>query len=344
MFAGLLFHQIHNTISDTFLSLTGKMLIKTGFFAIIAVLSFIAVGCDNSPASQATPTSTTIVVPTTTPVPTETPTPRPPTSTPVPTATATKVNPTPTSVPTATATTVPPTSTSVPPTATSVPAASSTSVPPTPTAISPGLTQATLTPSKDNTLYENSGGNTSNGAGEWIFAGKTKNGGLIRRAVMAFDIASAVPAGATIESVTLKLHMSKSRAGPETVKLHRLLGDWGEGASDASANEGGGTNSASGDATWKHRFFSGDDWQTLGGDFTAVASASASVAGVGDYVWSSTSQMVDDVQSWHDDPSTNAGWIVIGNESSDQTAKRFYARENSDTFKRPLLAIAFTTP
>ena len=341
MFVGFLYHQMHNTISDTFLSQTGKMLImliKAGFFAIIAVLSFIAVGCDNSPASQATPTSTTIVVPTTTPVPTETPT-----STPVPTATATKVNPTPTSVPTATATTVTPASTSVPPTATSVPAATPTSVPPTPTAISPGLAQATLTPSKDNTLYENSGGNTSNGAGEWIFAGKTKNGGLIRRAVMAFDIVSAVPAGATIESATLKLHMSKSRAGPETVKLHRLLGDWGEGASDASANEGGGTRSASGDATWKHRFFSSDDWQTLGGDFSAEASASASVAGVGDYVWSSTSQMVDDVQSWLDDPSTNAGWILIGNESSNETTKRFYSRENSDTSKRPLLAITFTT-
>ena len=60
----------------------------------------------------------------------------------------------------------------------------------------------TLEPVADTTLYESVDGNASNGAGVFSFAGRT-NRGELRRALVAFDVAAAVPTGATITSVQL---------------------------------------------------------------------------------------------------------------------------------------------
>ena len=54
--------------------------------------------------------------------------------------------------------------------------------------------------------------------------------------------------------------------------------------------------------------------QTQGGDFSATVSASQSVGAIGQYTWSSA-QMVADVQSWLDNPASNFGWLVLGDES-----------------------------
>ncbi|HEX4802243.1 MAG TPA: hypothetical protein VFV14_01960, partial [Myxococcaceae bacterium] len=43
-----------------------------------------------------------------------------------------------------------------------------------------------LNPSKDNTLYEDDSGSTSNGTGQYFFAGRTSQG-KIRRGLIAFD-------------------------------------------------------------------------------------------------------------------------------------------------------------
>ena len=118
---------------------------------------------------------------------------------------------------------------------------------------------------KDNTLYEHAAGALSNGAGAHLFAGRSgTNTGAIgprRRALVFFDVSQAVPAGATIDGVTLSLHVSRAAGGtPAFVTLHRLTADWGEGTSNAPANEGAGTGSAPGDATWLHRFFPDVSW------------------------------------------------------------------------------------
>lgn len=47
------------------------------------------------------------------------------------------------------------------------------------------------------------------------------------RLVIAFNIASAIPVGSKINSVTLTLHMSRTVAGAENITLHRLLAEWG---------------------------------------------------------------------------------------------------------------------
>ena len=202
----------------------------------------------------------------------------------------------------------------------------------------------TIGSSKDNTLYQSSAGTISNGAGSYFIAGET-SGGLIRRGVIAFDIADNIPAGSAINSVTLTLHMSQTnfRSGSQTVELHRLSADWGEGTSNADSNPGQGAPAQTGDATWIYRFYSSSSWTNAGGDFTTTVSASTSVGSIGFYTWGSTTQMVNDVKGWLDNPSTAFGWLLLGNESTSQTAKRFDTKENSTADDRPMLTIDYTS-
>ena len=195
-----------------------------------------------------------------------------------------------------------------------------------------------IIPSKDNTLYEYdpAEGDHSNGAGFHFFAGENGMGEL-RRGVLAFDIAGTIPAGSTITAVSLTMNMSMTPAGAKTVELHKLLADWGEGTSHAPMGEGDGAPATSNDATWRHRFFDSVFWTMQGGDFLATVSASQSVGGVGQYTWSSA-QMVADVQSWLDNPASNFGWLVLGDESAIATAKRFDTRESASP---PVLTIQF---
>src|SRR5262249_47012108 len=167
-----------------------------------------------------------------------------------------------------------------------------------------------LGPSKDDTLYQSSTGGISNGAGSYFIAGET-NGGLVRRGVIAFDIAGNIPAGATINSVSLRLLMSQTIAATATVQLARMSADWGEGTSNADSNPGQGTTATTNDATWVYRFYNTATWTNAGGEFVSTVSASTSVGSVGSYTWGSTSQMVTDVQGWLDTPGSNFGWIVL---------------------------------
>ena len=195
-----------------------------------------------------------------------------------------------------------------------------------------------ITPSKDNTLYEYdpAEGDHSNGAGLHLFAGE--NGmGKLRRGVLAFDVAGMIPPGSTITAVSLTMNMSMTPAGAETIELHKLLADWGEGTSQGSQGEGNGAPATPNDATWRHRFFDSTFWTTEGGDFSATVSASQSVDVTGQYTWSST-QMVADVQAWVDDSSTNFGWLVLGNETTIATTKRFDTKESASP---PLLTIEY---
>jgi hypothetical protein len=204
-------------------------------------------------------------------------------------------------------------------------------------------TLVTLAPIQDSTLYENEEGSLSNGAGDYMFTGRTaQDSDYLRRAVMAFDIDANVPADSTIQSATLTLEMVRTVVGAMTFDLHRLTSDWGEGTSNANGQEGKGDDSEPNDATWIHTFYPDSFWTTPGGDFDATASGSTSVDGEGSYSWGSTAQMVVDVQGWLDTPANNHGWILIGPENV-QSAKRFGSRENNDVALRPALAIEFVS-
>jgi hypothetical protein len=209
-------------------------------------------------------------------------------------------------------------------------------------------TIVTVNPSKDNTLFE-SGDTLSNGAGPHIYVGETSFAGA-RRALLAFDIAAAVPAGSTINSASLALTVTMIHGFNQTITLHRLSSDWGEAMSNAGEPGGGGTAAQTGDATWKYSFFSSSEWATEGGDFVATPSSSAIVDSFTAIAFSSSAQLVADVQSWLDTPAGNFGWLIKGDESFAGTANRFGSRENFDSEamppfdNRPRLTIDYTEP
>lgn len=204
-----------------------------------------------------------------------------------------------------------------------------------------GQTEVTLEPAADNTLYEDANGNLSNGSGDYLFAGSTASG-AIRRALVRFDVAGAIPANATILSAELTMHISREAGPALPISLHRALADWGEGASNAGGEEGAGAPPETGDATWIHTFFDTDFWSTAGGDFESTASATATSNGLDDMTWGSGGELAADVQGWLDSPADNFGWVVIGDESQASTAKRFDSRENGTEAVRPRLRITWS--
>ncbi len=198
----------------------------------------------------------------------------------------------------------------------------------------------TLQAIEDNTLIENPAGELSNGTGPVFFVGRTNQSkNSIRRGLISFDIAKAIPAGSTVTAVTLTLNMERAPGAEESLELHRVLADWGEGTS--STKGGRGAPASTGDATWIHSFYDSDLWSQPGGDFSADISSTAIVGGEGSYVWGSTPEMVGDVQKWLDSPETNFGWLLLGNETASGTAKAFVSRHSTDASMQPQLSISF---
>ena len=201
-----------------------------------------------------------------------------------------------------------------------------------------------LAPKKDNTIYSES--QYTNGGGQHFFVGTTLHN-YYRRSLISFDVASNVPAGSTIQSVTLKLHMSMTNtlAHPTNVSLHRCLLPWGEGTAVGLLGEGGGGPPGPGDATWTYSAYNTSAWETPGGDFASAASASTSVSGVDFYLWPSTPNLVVDVQSMLDAPQSNFGWVLVADSegAGDTSAKRFDSRENSSPDFRPVLQIVYSS-
>jgi hypothetical protein len=216
---------------------------------------------------------------------------------------------------------------------------------------------ATLLASRDNTIFQNPPNNSA-GGGAGIFAG-TNGAGSPRRGLLEFDVAASVPAGAIITGAELRMHLGNApNNNPQTISLHRLTADWGEGtAGSATPGVGGGGMgfaAGPGDATWNQRFFGSTAWSNPGatGDFTPVASGSAIVAGPVEtaFTWLSTAALVADVQGWLDNAATNFGWALVnGNEASAGTVKAFYSRSATqnasggslDPSFRPTLTITY---
>lgn len=196
-------------------------------------------------------------------------------------------------------------------------------------------------PEKDNTLFGAVFDDLSSGVGAGVYAGRIGPNGepnVLRRALMKFDV-SGLPAGASITGVRLLVQVT---ASPNDIAydfdLHRVLSDWGE---EGSASQGGaGAPAEPGDATWFHTFWSSASWATPGGDFTAASSGMTSMATAGPYVFESEG-MRDDVAYWLAHPKENFGWIVLGNEIEEKSARRLGSREEPAEASRPILEITF---
>jgi hypothetical protein len=200
-------------------------------------------------------------------------------------------------------------------------------------------TVVTLNPNHDTTLFQGSD-NNSNGAGPYIYVGQTNFAGA-RRALTSFDIASAVPSGATINSASLLLTVTRVHGFGATLTLHKVSASWGEAGSNSGDPGGGGTLAQAGDATWKYRSYTDTEWATSGGDFAATVSSSATLDNFATLAFPTSVQLVADVQSWLNAPANNFGWLILGDESA-SGANRFASRENADPTILPKLTIDFT--
>lgn len=194
----------------------------------------------------------------------------------------------------------------------------------------------------DNTLYESPTGSLSNGVGPSLFVGVTGQPGK-RRALLKFDIASAVPAGARILSAQLTMNCVQSAfAGNVDVGMHRVLQSWGEGNSIAVGGGGSGASAQSGDATWLHSFYTGSLWTTPGGDFAPVASGIIVTPPYGLCSSNASLGLIADVQSWLDNPAQNYGWLLKTNEALAYVARKIESRQSGGT--KPSLTVSYILP
>jgi hypothetical protein len=203
--------------------------------------------------------------------------------------------------------------------------------------------EITLGATLDATLIEDEIGLLANGSGPALFVGRTgQTIGGIRRAMLRFDLAGAVPSKAIIQRVSLNLHLTPSNDRISKVAMHRLLQSWSEGP--ASSSGGSGAASNIGDSTWLHTLYDYQFWTIAGGHYVAQASSEALIGEADFYTWQSTPQLLADVRSWQHAPHRNFGWILVGNEETPQSVKRFDSRESPVLEFRPTLTIEYRMP
>lgn len=196
---------------------------------------------------------------------------------------------------------------------------------------------------QDNTLYESATGTLSNGRGTGLYVGITGQPGL-RRALVQFDVAAAVPAGARVLSAELGIYTLQTTFGGNVdVAMHRVLQSWGEGTSIAPGGGGSGGAATTGDATWLHRFYPSTTWSTPGGDFAAVPSATIVTPPFGPCSSTLTGALVADVQSWLDNPLQNHGWLLKTNEALPYVTRKIASREATAAM-RPVLSVTYVLP
>ena len=200
-----------------------------------------------------------------------------------------------------------------------------------------GQTTINLTPVKDTSIYSEFL-NNSNALGE-LFSGVTRTNN-IRRALIKFNL-SSIPAGASINSVTLTLAVTDVApgAGTQNYKIYKLTKDWGEGTSTGTGIGGSATST---DATWSYSMFPSTNWASSGGDYSGTTLASLNISAIGNYTFLSTSNFVSAAQSWLDTPATNFGLILIGDESGTQNARIFGSKDS--TSPAPILSVNYTAP
>ena len=149
-----------------------------------------------------------------------------------------------------------------------------------------------------------------------------------------FDVGS-IPSGAVISSVQVSLHVTRrpdpdQHGGPvdSDFSLYRLFVSWGEGTgADAT-----GSVASPGVATWNERHFGSTAWSSPGGqigaDFADNPSATTAISDLGEYVWGSSTRLVNDVKGWIAAPETNFGYMLISqSEGSLGSGRRFGAKE-----------------
>lgn len=180
----------------------------------------------------------------------------------------------------------------------------------------------TLSPVADTTISENDAARATFDGTTIIVGRLSGNGGESRcRSLLRFD-PGALPADATITSVTLTVTVLRNHAGDaDPHGLHRVNQAWTEEH-----------------ASW---LTSGlEDW--VGGDAEFGADSTANL-GAGAGMFHSTPAMIAAVRSWRAAPLDNHGWLLVSSdEESSGNARRIASRESPGS--GPVLTIHYTVP
>ena len=167
---------------------------------------------------------------------------------------------------------------------------------------------------KDTTLYESATGALANGSGTSLFIGRSGggSGGMARRALLQFDLTGAIPSGAVITGAVLELFVEQTSAtAPTTTFVHRVTSPWQEGAAVAPGGGGAGGTAVAGESTWLHRDYPNVLWTNPGGDYDASPSLTFSLPTSGVVFSATSSNLVNDINSWLANPTSNFGWLHL---------------------------------
>ena len=204
---------------------------------------------------------------------------------------------------------------------------------------------AEIPASKDTTLYQSSTG-SSNGLGEsfWTSAG---TGADAVHALLAFDIAASVPAGATIVDASLELSVLSTSGATPSFRLFPVTRDpsfaWVEGNANAAGDESAPPAALNGAATWSHRQWHVSNpqapWATPGGDGVLPSLRNLTVTQTGLLVIESAN-LLENVRTLHTDPAAFDGMQVFPLSG----AIRFASAEHPTTSLRPKLFVEYFVP
>jgi hypothetical protein len=204
-----------------------------------------------------------------------------------------------------------------------------------------------LQPSADTTLIAAAPDNNLGGAD--FFNGGTTGLSTANRGLLFYDLSSAIPPGAIVTSAELSLSIVRqpnSGIRHSLFSVRRMFQSWAEGAQGFEDSPGLGLPAAAGEATWNHRFAGGAVWSQPGGqegvDFSPVLSSTALVGSLGDDIFfTSSPELVADLQAWLDNPASNFGWMIkTESEEMNKTARSFASRESGFG---PTLTVNFVT-
>jgi hypothetical protein len=221
---------------------------------------------------------------------------------------------------------------------------------------------AVIPASGDATLFGGADAMTNNsGSGPGMFVGS--DGTNPKRGLIEFNIASAVPAGATITSASLTLYLGMvAGAGgnatggsttPRTINLYTVSDSWHSGGNTTPGSAptyiggtGHGAAPKQGDPTWNYSAYNTAAWTNPGGDFSTTVSSSltdTSTWSTGEaYTWASTPLMVSNVQAWLNGTTSNDGWLLQNTVENSQSFRAFYTAEGAADINEPQYAPELT--
>jgi hypothetical protein len=186
-----------------------------------------------------------------------------------------------------------------------------------------------------DTYIEQNSANANFGVATTIRAGLGA-AGTVRRGLLKIDI-SSLPAAVTLTAASLTVHCANELSSTDySVGAHRAITAFFEGIRN------GATPSEDG-STWNFRNHNGSvAWAggaggAAGSDWTATATDTKSITGVGDFVFN----VLADVQAWYGGATNLGWWLVNASEGTANSRKDFDSSDGATSGDRPELAITY---